>query len=310
MRKLLIPMLLTLLLIVSGCGTKTETTGTTGTTQPEEKKPSTITYQSENGPIEVPADPQRVVVLSAFNSGQVMALGVNIVGIDSYSKANPRYSPYLKDAAEVSDENLEKIIELDPDLIIATTTNKNLDKLAEIAPTVTYTYGKVDYLTQYIEVGKLLNKEEEAKAWVDDFKKRAQEAGEEIRVKIGEEATVSVIESYEKQLYVFGDNWGRGTEILYQEMKLKMPEKVKEKALKDGYYALSHEVLPEFAGDYVIFSKNPDADNSFQETATYKNIPAVKNNRVFEANAKELYFNDPITLDFQLDFFKKSFLGN
>ena len=38
-------------------------------------------------------------------------------------------------------------------------------------------------------------------------------------------------------------------------MKLKMPEKVKEKALKEGYYALSTEVLPEFAGDYLIVSK-------------------------------------------------------
>ena len=79
-------------------------------------------------------------------------------------------------------------------------------------------------------------------------------------------------------------------------MKLKMPEKVKEMALKIGYYALSAEVLPEYAGDYVILSKNSDADNSFQETETYKNIPAVKNNRVFEVNVKEFYFNDPVTL--------------
>lgn len=92
-------------------------------------------------------------------------------------------------------------------------------------------------------------------------------------------------------------------------MKLKMPEKVKEKALKDGYYALSAEVLPEYAGDYLIISKNNDTNNSFQETESYKNIPAVKNNKAFEVNAKEFYFNDPITLDFQLDFFKKSFLG-
>ncbi len=55
-----------------------------------------------------------------------------------------------------------------------------------------------------------------------------------------------------------------------------MPEKVKEKALKEGYYALSTEVLPEFAGDYLIVSKNKDTDNSFQETESYKNIPAVK----------------------------------
>ncbi len=188
-------------------------------------------------------------------------------------------------------------------------TIKNVDKLKKIAPTVTYTYGKVDYLTQHLEIGKLLNKEKEAKTWVDDFKKRAQTAGKDIKAKIGEDATVSVVENFNKQLYVYGENWGRGTEILYQEMKLKMPEKVKEKALKEGYYALSTEVLPEFAGDYLIVSKNKDTDNSFQETESYKNIPAVKNNRVYEANMMEFYFNDPLTLDFQLDFFKKSFLG-
>lgn len=119
-----------------------------------------------------------------------------------------------------------------------------------------------------------------------------------------------MIESFDKELYVFGNNWARGTEILYQAMNLKMPTKVKEMALEAGYYAISAEVIPEYAGDYMIFSKNPDADNSFQETETYKNIPAVKNNRLFELNAKEASFSDPITLDSQLDFFIKSFLGN
>ncbi|CAM4370124.1 ABC transporter substrate-binding protein [Bacillus manliponensis] len=270
-------------------------------------KSDTITYQSENGKVEVPANPERVVVLSTF-AGNVMSLGVNVVGVDSWSKANPRFEKGLKDAVEVSDENIEKIIELDPDLIIGLSNTKNIDKLKKIAPTVTYTYGKVDYLTQHIEIGKLLNKEKEAKDWVNDFKKRAAKSGDDIRAKIGEDATVTVIENFDKQLYVFGDNWGRGTEILYQEMKLKMPEKVKEMAQKDGYYALSAEVLPEYVGDYLVISKQSSADSSFQETDSYKNMPAVKNNQVFEADASEFFFNDPLTLDYQLDFFTKSFL--
>jgi len=194
-------------------------------------------------------------------------------------------------------------------LIIGYSTTKNLDKIKKIAPTVTYTYGKVDYLTQHIEIGKLLNKEQEARDWVKDFKTRAAAAGKDIKAKIGEDATVSVIESFDKQLYVFGNNWGRGTEILYQEMKLKMPDKVTKMALKDGYYALSPEVLPEYAGDYLVFSKSAEADNSFTKTDTFKNIPAVKNDHVFEVDSKEFYFNDPLTLERQLEFFKKSFLG-
>jgi iron complex transport system substrate-binding protein len=119
--------------------------------------------------------------------------------------------------------------ELEPDLIIGLShTMKNIEKLKEIAPAVSYTWGKLDYLTQHLEMGKRLNKEKEAQDWIDDFKNRAAAAGEDIRAKISEDATVSVIESRDKELYVFGDNWSRGTEIMYQEMNLKMPERVKE----------------------------------------------------------------------------------
>jgi iron complex transport system substrate-binding protein len=308
MKKLLVPFMLVLALIISACG-KEEASVTEKNSTPKEETPKFITYNSETGPIEVPADPQRVILLSGF-TGNVLDLGVNVVGADVWSKNNPTFAEEMKDVEEVSDESLEKIIELEPDLIIGLSNIKNVDKLSEIAPTVTYTWGKLDYLTQHIEIGKLLNKEKEAQAWVDEFIANAEAAGEEIRAKIGADATVSVIESYGKDLYVFGENWARGTEILYQAMKLKMPEKVKEVALESGYYALSAEVLPEYAGDYVILSKYSDADTAYQETETYKNIPAVKNGRVFEMNGQGASFSDPVTLEKQLEFFKESFLGN
>lgn len=308
MKKLLLPLLLLFVLVLGACGNKQDESAKQETPKEETTKSGTITYESEEGPVEVPADPQRVVVLSSF-AGNVMALDVNLVGVDAWSKDNPRFDSELKDVEEVSDENIEKIIELDPDLIIGLSNIKDVEKLREIAPTVTFTYGKVDYLTQHIEIGKVLNKEEEATKWVNDFKERAQKTGEEIKAEIGEDTTVSVVENFNKQLYVYGDNWGRGTEILYQEMKLAMPEKVKETALKDGYYALSAEVLPEYAGDYMVLSQFDDTDNSFMQTETYKNIPAVKNDHVMKVNGNEFYFNDPLTLEYQLESFSEYFLG-
>lgn len=305
MKKLILTISILLVLILGACNSETKDSKASET----KDEPTTITYESETGPVEVPADPKRVVVLSTY-AGNVAALDVNLVGVDSWSKSNPGYDSYLADVEEVSEENLEKIIELDPDLIIGSSTTQNLDKIKEIAPTVTFTYGKVDYLSQHLEIGKLLNKEKEAQTWIDDFKERSAVAGEEIKAVIGEDATISVIENFDKQLYVFGDNWGRGTEVIYQAMGLNMPEKVKEMALEAGYYALSLEVLPEYAGDYVIFSKVADQDNSFQETEVFKNIPAVQNGQLFEANAEEFYFNDPISLDYQLEFFKDSFLNS
>jgi len=268
----------------------------------------TVTYQSEIGPVEVPANPQRIVTLAYGEN--VIALGGKVVGIDEWTSKNPLFQEKLKGVEVVSEDNLEKIVELNPDLIIGSPTMKNLDKLKEIAPTVVYTWGKLDYLTQQIEIGKLINKEQEAKKWVEDFKKRAEATGKAIKEKIGENATVSVIENDEKQLYVFGNNWARGTELLYQTMGLNMPEKVKEKALGPGYYPLSVEVLPQFAGDYMILSKYQEGDTSFMKTDTWKNIPAVKNNRVLELNTLAITYSDPITMEYLLDKFEKFFLGN
>ncbi|MEC0180748.1 iron-hydroxamate ABC transporter substrate-binding protein [Paenibacillus peoriae] len=313
MKKLFIPLVLVLVVVLSACGGNQANNADNGKSSPSasssEAKSSTFTYLSENGPVEVPTHPQRVVVLTRFLTGNVMALGVPLVGVDEMSKNNPNFAEELKGAEAVTDESLEKIIELNPDLIIGLSDIKNVDKFKQIAPTVTYTYGKVDFLTQQREIGKLLNKEKEAQAWIDDFTARAQKAGKEIKAKIGANATVSVIETFNKQLYVYGDNFGRGTEILYQEFGLPMPKKVKEATQKEGYFALSTEVMKDYLGDYVIFSKNADEDNSFQNTETYKNIPAVKNQRVFEANAKVFYFNDPLSMEYQLKFFIQHFLG-
>jgi iron complex transport system substrate-binding protein len=147
MKKLIFPFLLLLALMLSGCGatetsTKSESTENLTETTTEKAQPDTITYQSENGPVEVPANPQRVIVLATY-TGNVLSLDVPLVGVDSWSKMNPRYD--LDGVEEVTDESLEKILELEPDLIIGLSSMKNVEKLKEIAPVVTFTYGKLDY---------------------------------------------------------------------------------------------------------------------------------------------------------------------
>ncbi|WLV24453.1 iron-hydroxamate ABC transporter substrate-binding protein [Aciduricibacillus chroicocephali] len=305
MKKIAVLLMALLVLILGACSGGQES-DKKDSKDKKDKSAQTRTYKSENGSVKVPVHPKRVVVLSSF-AGNLMALDVPVVGADAWSMSNPRFKEGLKNAKEVSEENLEQITELNPDLIIALSTVKNVDKLKKIAPTVTYTYGKADYLQQHIEIGKLVNKEKEAKDWVADYKKRAADSEKKIKDKIGQDASVSVIENFDKQLYVFGDHWGRGTEVLYQALHLKMPEKVEKMVKKDGYYALSSEVLPEYAGDYIVVSKDKQSDNSFQKTDTYKNIPAVKDNHVLEVSQKEFYFNDPLTVDHALDVFTDYF---
>ena len=301
MKKIFLPIILLLMFALTACGNTDDKK-----TEPKKEEPKTFTYESQTGPVEVPTKPKRVIVLNSY-AGNVMALGVNLVGVDAWSKSNPLYTD-LKNVEEVSEENIEKILELDPDLIIGLDNLKNVKQLKEIAPTVVYSFGKLSYLDQHIEIGKLLNKEDEATKWVEDFKNRAADAGKDIKAKIGEDATVSVVKNWSKQLYIYGDNWAHGTEILYQEMKLKMPEKVVADVLKPGYFALSLEVLPDYAGDYMIFCEDNGKKSEFFETETFKNMTSAKNGHVFLADSNIFLFNDPISLDYELDFIKKNFL--
>lgn len=316
-KKLSAPILLLLLMIVvSACGNNSGNNSeknaspapSSEATTTADGASGTITYQSETGPVEVPANPQRIIALS--NAPNVLSLDGTLVGVDQWTNMNPLFAEKLAGVEIVSEEDLEKIIEQKPDLIIGGTEMKNIEKLKQIAPTVVFTWGKLDYLAQQLEIGKLLNKEEEAQAWIDDFKQRAEAIGKEVKAKIGENATVSVFETDAKTFYVFGNNWARGTEILYQAMGLNMPEKVKKDAQGPGYYTLSQEVLPEYAGDYIVLSKSSKNDNSFMKTETWNNIPAVKSKQVIEIDTESSTYSDPTTLEYLLNIYKQGFLGN
>ncbi|CAK4833572.1 unnamed protein product [Aphanomyces euteiches] len=312
-KNLFIPTILLLMIVISSCGNKStsdnEATPSQNTSAPAStvEASGTITYQSESGPVEVPANPKRIVALT--NAPNVLSLGGTLVGVDQWTNMNPLFTEKLAGIEVVSEADLEKITALDPDLIIASTDMKNPEELRKIAPTVAYTWGKLDYLAQQLEIGKLLNKEKEAQAWMNDFKKRSEAAGKEIKAKFGENITVSVFETDSKDFYVFGSNWARGTEILYQAMGLNMPEKVKKDALGPGYYTLSQEVIPEYAGDFIVLSRGAAEDNSFMKTEIWSNIPAVKNKKVIEINSKASTYSDPITLEYLLNIFKEGFLG-
>lgn len=308
MKQIWIAALAAAVILLGGCSAKPVEEATTQESPAAQTNNETRVYESETGPIEVPSNPQKVVLLSGF-AGNVVQLGVNVAGADKWSKDAPLLKEALSNAVEVSEENLEQLMEIEPDLIIALSTVKNLDKLKEIAPTVTYTWGKLNIYDQHLALGKLLNKEAEAQEWVDSFKVKAEAAGKEVKAKIGENATVTVFEGYDKQLYVFGNNWARGTELIYQMMGLKMSAAVEKDALTPGYYAISAEVLPKYAGDYMIFSKYEGADLSFQQTDVYKEIPAVKEGRLLEIQGEGASFTDPITLEYQLKLFTDFFMG-
>lgn len=280
--------------LLAACGAG-ESAGDTST------KKETVTYESEFGPVDVPENPERIVALAY--APNLHALDIEMTGVDQWSKRNPLFKEDFSDAAEVTEAEPESILAEDPDLIIAGANMENLEELEKIAPTVTYTWGKLNYLEQQIEIGKLVGKEDETREWAEDFEKRAADIGSQIKEKHGEDMTVTVLETDGKGFYLFGEAWGRGTEILYQAMDLKMPENVEEAVSADGYYEISQEVLAEYAGDYIVLSRGEETDMSFTESEVWQSIPAVQNSNVIEIDTAATSYSDPTTLEYLLEIY-------
>lgn len=271
----------------------------------------TTIYEAANGSIEVPRNPQRIVVLTHAYVGHFLLLGIKPIGVPTITMDNPYLQTQLDGVEDVGSWgafSTEKIVSLNPDLIVALNTMENIEEIAKIAPTVGIQYGEYNYKEQLIEFGKLTNREDKAREWVAAWEQKIAEFKPQVLEAVGD-STVSVMSATDKSVYLYGYGFGRGTEILYDEFGLKSPPGFD---LADSSAEISLEQVPELAGDYIFISNDisvESGDSPIFSSEVWKSLPAVKNNRVFEMDQKAAAFNDPYTLEAMLPFVVDSLLS-
>ncbi|MFS0556702.1 iron-hydroxamate ABC transporter substrate-binding protein [Brevibacillus sp. 179-C9.3 HS] len=265
-----------------------------------------ITYQAFNGEVKIPKDPKRAVIIADSYVGHFLTLGIKPIGITDHAMGNPYFKGKLDGIESVGDgTSLEKVLAMNPDLLIVFEGDKNIEQFTKIAPTVVIPFGKKPIREELREFGKMTGKEDKANEWIAEWDKKIAEAKPKVQAAVGDQ-TVSILQPYAKGIYAFGHNFGRGGDILYGEFQLKAPNAVKKEAIDSntGYAEVSLETLPDFAGDYIFTSAwTEDVDpETVYGTSVWKGLPAVKNNKVFQIDQKGAFFNDPISLEAQLTF--------
>ena len=198
-------------------------------------------------------------------------------------------------------EDLESIAKQKPDLIVVDASDKNIDELKKIAPTIAIDYGKNDYLEILNRFGQIFGKEKEADQWIADWKSKTADIVKQLKEKLGQNVTFTIVGLYEKEIYLFGNNWGRGGEVIYKSLGFDAPQKVKDEVFPSGYLQVSQETVSEYIGDYVLVAAEDDkTGSSLYESDVWKSIPAVQHNHILKVDANAFYFNDPLTLEYEL----------
>lgn len=99
-----------------------------------------------------------------------------------------------------------------------------------------------------------------------------------------------------KSTYVYGDNFGRGGQAVYQALGFKPPAPVTEEILKKQWVQLSNEALSQYAGDYIILTSNDRTLEDIKADPIWSTLDAVKNNHVYVWKEERSWYYDPIAV--------------
>ncbi|WP_423785890.1 ABC transporter substrate-binding protein [Hoyosella altamirensis] len=192
------------LAFLAGCTAESSGNGETGAVSEPAR-----TVEHARGATEVPAQPQRVVVLEPVQLDTSVALGVMPVGTTVFGSASgaPDYlgprAAQIEAVGTVPEPSLEAIAALHPDLILGTETRHGefYEQLSAIAPTV-FMASQSDPWQENVDlVATALGKREEASRLLADYDDRCAEIREEFST---EGQTAQLIRPREDILTLYG----------------------------------------------------------------------------------------------------------
>jgi iron complex transport system substrate-binding protein len=307
-----------LALLLGACGSTNEldgegataaSPGSTASSPSESPSPDDASALQENathivstvvGDVEIPSSPQRIIV--DWNIGHLLALGVTPVGVP-YSLLD--YGVFLKellpdtveDIGSHQEVSLEKMMSLDPDLII-TWDAKLFETYSKIAPTLVFNTNQYNSIDEEVKaLGEMLNLQEEAAIWNKTFDERVNAARKKVSEAVPAGATFTIVEyNWDSTVLVMGNSGNRGGKAVYDLLGLTPTPKVKEDIIDKNEWSLtiSWELLDQYTGDYIIDLRAHDGTQKRSDNI-WSSLPAVKNNNVYEFNLRKYFNDDPIS---------------
>lgn len=287
--------------------------GTNAAAQTDE--PRFITVKHGYGETQAPLHPKRVAVFGledimlSLEAPIVYAFDFNGYYLDERIKklniavsGNADFAP-----------NAESILATKPDLIIVqqySVDQAGYDALSKIAPTLAFVPD--DWKSSIVEIGKVLGLEDKAQEVLKAHEDKLASARETIVGAVGPDKTVAYIRPSDKDLQVFFPSFN----FVYTDLGLKPDNSIGklQKETKDDWgITTSLEKLPLLTADYVFaiyggsidneedYAKAENSAAGIQKLKLWQSIPAVKQNHVFHASARNWMSAGPIAESNEID---------
>ena len=244
------------------------------------------------GTTELKKAPKRIVILDNLYGEILDPLHITPVGATTGQADSQEFSTLFKKqykyAKVVSvgwqgNPDLDKIAELEPDLILMTGEQEDLyDELSEIAPTVGYqinTDENWDYHETSLKVAEIFDKRDEMKKDLDRLDAREAVFAENVKAKFGNQKLMYLrVTDNDIRYYAYG-HFG----YLYDTYHFNRAETFNP---DDMLQVIDPDKLKDINPDLLIVQADSQEllDNKLKNTPVWTSLKAVQNNKVIYAD--------------------------
>jgi iron complex transport system substrate-binding protein len=263
-----------------GSASTAETAETAETAGGPEAAPGPRTVSHDQGETQVPATPERVVVLDSPHLDAALSLGVTPVAAVSVF-ADEGLPAYLGDRTEdievvgtIEEPDLEAIAALEPDLILSATVRHEgiYDELSQIAPTVFTASSGTDWKQGFGLVAEALDEQEEGQQALDEYEARVAELGGALDA---DAATAAIVRFLPGETRVYGPDTFSGSVLT--EVGFDLPELEYDEYSMAYISAEQVDVLQDADTIFTTTYGDPAETTEDEVTSLWENLPAVAN---------------------------------
>ncbi|WP_051712662.1 iron-siderophore ABC transporter substrate-binding protein [Spirillospora albida] len=280
-----------------------------------------VRIEHRYGTTEIKSPPRRVVTVGMTDQDAVLALGVKPVGVVEFSGLGMEIGEFPWSSArwggtaptvvgQREDFEFEKIVKLNPDLIIGLYTGmkkEQYSKLSQIAPTVAQSAKHPDYAMPWKDMtlvtGQALGKEAEARRLIADVDRRFGDARQKNPRLAGK--TFAIADPFKPGQYaVFGPSDPK-VEFL-KGLGLAVPGPISEATGKEQAAVIGSERLDLLEVDHLVFLTSvPDAQKVVEGDKVYTGLKVAREKRSvfvpYTPTGAAISFNTVLSIPFAID---------
>lgn len=256
---------------------------------------------------------KRVVALNSNHTACLLALGIiPELGV---------YTTWLENAQRVNaDRKLniyensvqslcEQVASARPDVIIDYNTVNTYKSMLELAPVLAMPFKNMSWREQFRIIATIVNRQPQVEAWLKQYDERICTFNRQLDQQLGDRGTAIVWEIDTRSAYCFHSSFGRGAQILYEDIGFQYPTKLlKQKIDQKGYLEMEIESIVDYPADHIFITGIPTnteekkrMDRLFS-SAVWLEMKAVKKKKIYIIDQPDLFFGyDPLSSQAQMD---------